>query len=898
MPDGQFHGADGPIDTLTAPATPDLRAALGSHRQGGLLVQARQVYRDVVADPKTFGPHATRIVQLARAAGEPEAVVQALRAQAWFERSHLGNEHAKTLLDDAARIARRHGFDDGLREVLVTRAAVNHELGRLIPAQRDLDIAGRLTRGHGEAELIFQQAVLYQNLGRMAQAGALYERILDDDGASPVTITKTANNYSIIEMQLGHPDAAQRLVDLGSALADDVGPHLTAVVASTRAWVTTQTGRLTRGLEEFESAARLHTAAGLPLAEHYLEYVDALTDLRLLPEAYEVAVRAAEELVRHGVQLMAGEGLLRVARLAALAGDGEAALSAAGEARRQFDAQRRIPWRARVDAVVGDIRYRSGEVSVGTLTSVRRAAITLDRLGLASYAIDAHLTAGRIALALGRRGNALTNLGRAAELSRNAPVLLRLKGHLARALGTNEPDRNRLRHCRAGLRDLALHRAAFASLEVRVRASGHAAELGQLGLQVLLRHGTPAQVLDWMERTRAAALVAVEPTGDLGIDDELAELRTVRADLNQAQQDGGIEPTALLDRQRGIEDRIRRLTWSGETTPAGEPAHSTSTADLRRGLDGQVLVEYGVLDGGVVAVVVDQRRTRLVPLGSLGDIQHQADLLMFGLRRLARQVRSTAAIAASRASVRHALQVLRGQLITPLQIAAGAPLVVSPPGGLRRMPWSALHNGPVSVVPAASFWQRTQQPARQAGEVLLVAGPDLPGATAEVTALRGLHDAPTVLMPPKSTIDAVMSALTSADLAHMACHGRLRADNPAFSSLQLHDGPLTLHEMEIRRIAPHRMVLAACDSAVGTAYEGNEVLGFVSALMARGTCGLVASIVVVPDAAAVPLMRGLHRRIRHGDTLGEALFHARAGLDQEDPHEFVNWCAFNAYGAA
>ena len=87
---------------------------------------------------------------------------------------------------------------------------------------------------------------------------------------------------------------------------------------------------------------------------------------------------------------------------------------------------------------------------------------------------------------------------------------------------------------------------------------------------------------------------------------------------------------------------------------------------------------------------------------------------------------------------------------------------------------------------------------------------------------------------------------TAADLAHMACHGRLRADNPAFSSLQLHDGLLTLHEMEIRRIAPHRMVLAACDSAVDTAYEGNELLGFVSALMARGTCGLVASIVVVP----------------------------------------------------
>ena len=155
-----------------------------------------------------------------------------------------------------------------------------------------------------------------------------------------------------------------------------------------------------------------------------------------------------------------------------------------------------------------------------------------------------------------------------------------------------------------------------------------------------------------------------------------------------------------------------------------------------------------------------------------------------------------------------------------------------------------------------------------------------------------------MLIPPDSTIEAVLPALASADLAHLACHGRLRTDNPAFSALQLHDGLLTLHEMDMRHIAPRRMVLAACDSAVGTAYEGNEVLGFVSALMARGTSGLVASIVLVPDAASVPLMNGLHRAVVAGQSLGEALFHARSELDHEDPHEFVNWCAFNAYGAA
>jgi hypothetical protein len=45
-------------------------------------------------------------------------------------------------------------------------------------------------------------------------------------------------------------------------------------------------------------------------------------------------------------------------------------------------------------------------------------------------------------------------------------------------------------------------------------------------------------------------------------------------------------------------------------------------------------------------------------------------------------------------------------------------------------------------------------------------------------------------------------------------------------------------------------------------------------------------------------MAALHREVRSGASLGEALHRARAGLQPEDPHAYVSWCAFNAYGAA
>jgi len=112
------------------------------------------------------------------------------------------------------------------------------------------------------------------------------------------------------------------------------------------------------------------------------------------------------------------------------------------------------------------------------------------------------------------------------------------------------------------------------------------------------------------------------------------------------------------------------------------------------------------------------------------------------------------------------------------------------------------------------------------------------------------------------------------------------------------DGPLTVHELALRGIAPHRMVLAACDSGVDVAYEGNEMLGFVSALMARGTAGVVGSMVLVPDLDAVALMRSLHEHVLAGDTLTDALHAARGSMDQEADGGFLTWCAFNAFGAA
>ena len=168
---------------------------------------------------------------------------------------------------------------------------------------------------------------------------------------------------------------------------------------------------------------------------------------------------------------------------------------------------------------------------------LRRVAGVLDAAGLVHDAVDAHLAAGRAAAARGDVDAAATSLSRAAALARRAPLLVRLSGRLAvaeRAALQQEPVTTVVRACRQGLDDLATHRLALPSAELRALASGHGVELARLGLRALLPHASPARVLGWLELMRAAAVGAT--TGvEVGQGEDLDRLRALHAELGAAR---------------------------------------------------------------------------------------------------------------------------------------------------------------------------------------------------------------------------------------------------------------------------------------------------------------------------------------------------------------------------
>jgi tetratricopeptide (TPR) repeat protein len=853
----------------------------------------------VIADPERYGPDAARLVAAARAAGDVEAVVAALRAEAWYERLRHSHDRALRLLDQAARLARRHGLDGWLGAVLTSRGAVRQELGQLGAAQRDLDRAAALLGSAFDLDLAIQQATLYQNTGRWSLAAGLYRRILAAPDAPVEAEAKAANNLALILVDHGRYGAALSYFDQALRAARQLGPAAVAMVEESRAWGTVQSGRLIEGLELFEKARRLWRDAGLPLGELYSDYAEALAQLRLLPEAADQAARALAELERQGLRLMAAEAQLHVARLARLRGDLQVAVSAAEVAADQLRAQGRGSWAARARLISVEARLLDGQARPRDLVTARRAAGVLTRAGMPIWAMDAHLVAGRVARALGRIEAAAAEWEQASALARHAPLLVRLRGELAGALAADARQQPAavLRHARAGLADLARHRAALPSAELRALASGHGAELGRLGLRRLLQSGAPVRVLQWMERTRATAYSVLDVRTPPGIEAELAELRSVRQEIRQARRDQQVEPPALLARQAALEGHVRRASWLREP-PADRSLAAMSVAELRRAMDGRVLIEFDVLDQRVVAAVLEARRTRVVTTARIQDVREQTDWLLFALRRLARPDTRPAAAAAARGLAESALAALSDLLIAPLGLPDRAGLVISPVGDLQRIPWSALADEPVSVTPSAAAWLRSRQVVRPArGRTVLVAGPELPGAAAEARELARLYQDPVVMAPPDSRVDAVVRALDGARLGHFACHGLIRTDNPTFSALLLSDGQLTLYELDRSAVPPHRIVLAACRSANGTSYDGNETLGFVSNLLARGTAGLVASSVDVPDHTVTPLLRLLHQRTTVEPSLADALYSARREVDRDQPTHFVAWCAFAAFGA-
>ena len=180
--------------------------------------------------------------------------------------------------------------------------------------------------------------------------------------------------------------------------------------------------------------------------------------------------------------------------------------------------------------------------------------------------------------------------------------------------------------------------------------------------------------------------------------------------------------------------------------------------------------------------------------------------------------------------------------------------------------------------------------------MVLVAGPGLPGADAEVAALAAALPGARHLRGDEATVRAVLPALAGVDVAHIAAHGLFRADNPQLSSLRLADGPLTGYDLEGLASPPRTVVLSACDAGLTGVRSGEEVQGLVAVLLALGTGAVIAAVAPVADDLTAAFALDLHARLADGVPPPSALAEVQQDWSGRGVREAVTATSFVCFG--
>ncbi len=784
-----------------------------------------------------------------------------------------------------------HGLKDceaqaraGLAVSLVNSGAADEAAAEIAVARA---VATPATRG--VVEMLY--GYVLQRTGRHSEAQVAFTRslrILEETGPR-AAIARLRTNRGILRAYQGDSEGAVEDFAAAEEVARELQlPLLIAMASHNLGFALARRGDLPESLTAFARAEQAYAALhhhGPVVAVLEADRCEVLLLAGLAAEARAAAQKAVEAAALTGDAASLTECRLSLARSLLAGGAYREASREASAVAADFRRAGRLPWAAMADyaAIQAEILLieEQMEPPPGLLTRCQGVARELESQGWLFEAVHVRTFVGRLALAAHQPALARSELARAGMARRRGPADLRAKAWHANALLlTAEGDRaGAKRAISHGLRVVNEYLATLGGTEVRAKAAGHGSELARLGVFLALEDKKPSEVLRYADRWRAISMryPPVRPPDDDRLAADLAELRRLRSQLRAAALDG--TPTEQLQSAATLmENAVRRrlLESRGEQTDS----RPLDVSRLRRALNGRAMVEFVSLEGRLHAVTLAGPRARLERLAALEEVEREQAYLMFALRRSGRK----ANFGASDELVSVAANRLDEMLVAPLQLPDGTPVVIVPTGDLHRLPWGclpSLSTRDVIVAPSATAWAGgPADPHAGFGalseRVMLVAGPGLPWAEREVRQLAGLYPEAYVLTGPDATVANVLEGFGRSQLVHLAAHGVFRADSPLFSSVLLHDGPLTVYDLERVRQHASTVVLASCNAGVSSVELGEEVIGTAATLVALGARAVVAPVVAVPDRPTSVFMVAFHRGLRAGLSPSAALAASRS----------------------
>ena len=853
----------------------------------------------------------------------------------------------------AAGCFHRGGDESTLGQLLVGHVHVLALLGRNAIATATAARARRLLMKAGDTAYLaklsmnlgnfyFQREKSAEALNEYNEAAALFRKLrIRDEAVFGVEI-----NRGVAMTQLDrHGEAIELFDSLESEAAENGYEILNAQIRMNRAYVHSLRAQYDRALADTALAADYFRETDHPafLGSSLLSRADIYNQLNLGTEVEEIALEAIGLFKRTGLRFDCGLAYteLAVAKL------GRGML---GDARRSIRRARAIYQRegngvrtSLMDLLEGEVLFQRKDTDRAERLALA-AYEKFRRMGLIQWQASAAILLSRISPdRFSRRVRLISRKFPEALYPHHAYRILHALGDVHTAGGRDREAGAAYRRAVKRLRDMRWRIPTEESKLAFLKDKSSVFDR-LVSLEVGARRPSVDRLFGWIEESKAQVFEDVfrSPGGFLdrsnGRDDGMrpdAVLEEKRRDLSWLHGRLSRMELDAPDKRERIERLRSRVVraerdWSRTVTESLEKSVSRSghqrreddfpRLDAVRGClrEGWGFLSFflGDVESVVVAVTREDVRRAVVPGGLFQRVQAAADHLDF--------LWSAACLASIRTSTgngegggmkrlgRSAADVLRDlykALWAPVEDLGVRPKngwVVSPHGPMHRIPLHALlgSNGylietvDLVLAPSAGVWlslSRRPSRSRRSAWIAGVPSPQLPAVEQEVRLVAEELKAWHVDQDLAPDRDGFLTRGHGYGLVHVAAHGSLRPENPAFSYLQLSDGPFFAHDLRQCRFHDATIVLTACSSGAGIAPTGNEWIGLSRGFLMAGASSVVGSLWPVHDLATLELMRRFYPGISRGRSPAESLGDAMRGL-LKDGFETWQWAPFAVFG--
>ncbi len=735
-----------------------------------------------------------------------------------------------------------------------------------------LDDAAAAAREFDDSHLVglvhIQQATLYGRVGDWERcAEALLAIDPEAAGFGPFHLSVYHLNLGQALVGTGRPGEAGEHFRRAGQLAAEAGlVDLEFKARHNEGFAAFVEGDVPRALVLMGEAEAMDAAVSRDRAR--IDQAGALLEAGLVDGARSALEDALATSAREGHRLEQGEIALSLARCDLLVGDVAGSrehLRVATTALRSRHADELVAEAELMRATVDVAEERELPTVVTTLTRRRHGRATKAELlptdrTAARLEAEARLLLGDVDGAERRLAELETGEDRSLAGALH-DVLVRARVDLAR--GASDAAARRLE---AGNRVLAAHQFQSASLDVRAGMALHGRRVAELDVERALATGDADTVLATVERWRAIShrINPVTAPSDPELAASTSELRRLRHLVADGDDDAG-----LAARVADLEATVARREWSlAEQGTSADGVLPATPADARRGAAamGSTVVEFFECGADLHQVVVTGTRTEVVRLGTVNEVAGLVTRLRRDLRARA-GIRPESPMAATLERATASSLAAADATLNPSG-TTNARVVVIPSRSLAGMPWSllpSLRGRPVTVAPSLTRWVRGPAEATTPAARRLAAlhGPGLARTAPEIRAVLEAWGEPTADDLSAAPSAAVVDALATAGVVHLAAHGTHEGQSPLFSSVRMADGPVFAHEFPRPVVAEH-VVLSACDVGQFSTRPGDEPLGLAIALLSLGATSVLAAVAPVADDVAHDAMVAYHRLLASG----------------------------------